>query len=251
MFLKLSDSFSRTSCDSKVQRLGLKRKLSLEIKSLSLRTDFVPGALDHKGLQMLQPPFHATSTATRSLTKALKDALEVQDETPLDELGWYIDRSFVENVYQWIVELHSFDDQLPLAQDMKRAGITSIVLELRFGKEYPMSPPFVRVIRPRFMPFTHGGGGHVTSGGALCMELLTNSGWSAVSSIESVLIQVRLAIMNTEPRPARLAHSERSRDYGVPEAMQAYVRACNTHGWKIPPDFQELANIGASGDMSL
>lgn len=53
-----------------------------------------------------------------------------------------------------------------------------------------MSPPFIRVVRPRFRGFGQGGGGHVTVGGALCMELLTNSGWSAVSSLESVLLQV-------------------------------------------------------------
>jgi ubiquitin-conjugating enzyme E2 Q len=76
-------------------------------------------------------------------------------------------------MYQWIVELHSFDDGLPLAKDMKKAGIKSVVLEIRFGKDFPMSPPFVRVIRPRFLPFMSGGGGNVTAGGAMCMELLT------------------------------------------------------------------------------
>ena len=34
-----------------------------------------------------------------------------------------------------------------------------------------MSPPFVRVIRPRFLGFQQGGGGHVTIGGALCMQV--------------------------------------------------------------------------------
>jgi ubiquitin-conjugating enzyme E2 Q len=176
------------------------------------------------------------------LNRELQTILKVQKASPLHELGWYIDAELVSNVYQWIVELHSFEPTLPLAKDMKVAGVTSIVLEIRFGKDYPHSPPFVRVIRPRFLPFMSGGGGHVTGGGAMCMELLTNTGWSAVSSIEGVLLQVRMAIMNMEPKPARLESTskDRQRDYGTSEAMQAYIRACQTHGWEIPKDFQDF-----------
>jgi ubiquitin-conjugating enzyme E2 Q len=71
-------------------------------------------------------------------------------------------------------------------------------------------------------------------------QLLTNDGWSAVSSIESVLLQVRVAISSLEPRPARLA-SGSSTDYGVGEAVEAYIRACVTHGWTVPVGFKEMA----------
>jgi ubiquitin-conjugating enzyme E2 Q len=184
--------------------------------------------------------------ATQALTRELRTIMKIQDTTPLNELGWYINKDLVKNVYQWIVELHSFDPELPLSKDMSKAGIKSVVLEIRFGRDYPMSPPFVRVIRPRFLPFMAGGGGHVTAGGALCMELLTNSGWTAVSSIEGVLLQVRMAISNLEPKPARLENPSKQsqRDYGVGEAMQAYIRACNAHGWEIPKGFDELGSSG-------
>lgn len=207
-------------------------------------TDFVPGSLDQASLPMLDEPAYATSTATMRINKDLKDLLKIQKQTPLHDLGWYINPELVSNVYQWIVELHSFEAKLPLAKDMKAAGMTSIVLEIRFPKEYPYSPPFIRVIRPRFLPFTQGGGGHVTGGGAMCMELLTNSGWSSVSSIEGVLLQVRLAIMNLEPKPARLETQakQQQRDYSTGEAMEAYIRACRTHGWQVPKDFQEFAS---------
>lgn len=192
------------------------------------RTDFVPGTLDHSILPMLGAPSYATPAATKTLQRELNNTLRVQEDPP-HELGWYIDPNLITNVYQWIVELHSFEDHLPFARDMKSKGLTSIVIEIRFGKDYPISPPFVRVIRPRFLSFMAGGGGHVTAGGALCMELLTNSGWSAVSNIESVLLQVRLAISSTDPRPARLEPGP-PRDYGVGEAVEAFVRACNAHG---------------------
>ncbi|PVH68585.1 hypothetical protein DL98DRAFT_506721 [Cadophora sp. DSE1049] len=206
-------------------------------------TDFVAGSLDQSTLPMLQPPLYATSSATKTLSRNLKEVLAIQAKTPLHELGWYINPDLISNVYQWIVELHSFDTTLPLAQDMKAAGVTSIVLEIRFGKDYPFSPPFVRVIRPRFLPFQAGGGGHVTAGGAMCMELLTNTGWTSVSTIESVLLQVRVEMMNID-RPARLEskHKGAQRDYGTAEAIDAYERSCKMHGWAIPPGFRDFAN---------
>lgn len=208
----------------------------------SPKTNFKPGTLDGSSLPLLAPPSYATISATKALQRDLKTTLKVQDTQPLHELGWYIDPDLISTVYQWIVELHSFDPSIPLAADLKAASLQSVVLELRFSKDYPISPPFVRVIRPRFLPFMAGGGGHVTAGGALCMELLTNTGWSAASSIESVLLQVRMAISSTDPSPARLERSQgkgKVREYAVGEAVDAYVRACRTHGWEIPKDFEQ------------
>lgn len=138
-------------------------------------TDYVPGKLDYSLLPMLAQPSWATPSATRRLMQDFKAVISIQNNTPMHELGWHIDEDKMENMYQWIVELHSFDSTLPLAQDMKKKGISSVVLEMRFGKDYPMSPPFVRVIKPRFLGFQQGGGGHVTAGGALCMEVRPRS----------------------------------------------------------------------------
>ncbi|KAI4106028.1 MAG: hypothetical protein L6R37_002391 [Teloschistes peruensis] len=202
----------------------------------TVETDYVPGMLDETKLPLLEPPAYATTMATKALQRELNSTIKVQDSQPAHELGWYISRDLISNMYQWIVELHSFDAKLPIAEDLKSKGLKSVIMEIRFGKDYPMSPPFVRIIRPRFLSFMAGGGGHVTAGGALCMELLTNSGWSAVSNMESVLLQVRLALSSTEPKPARLEPGL-VRDYGVREAIQAYIRACHAHGWAVPPDF--------------
>ncbi|GAB7356511.1 hypothetical protein MBLNU459_g7260t1 [Dothideomycetes sp. NU459] len=154
-----------------------------DAKQIAPKTDFVPGTLDHDSLVRLPTPDYANIAATKRLQADFRALLKVQQSTPSHELGWYIDPEKFDNVYQWIVELHSFhmqnggDKVLPLVTDMKKHNITSIVLELRFPGSYPMSPPFVRVIRPRFLPFFDGGGGNVTSGGALCMELLTKHHW--------------------------------------------------------------------------
>lgn len=151
---------------------------------------FIPGILDLSDLPQLEFPSYASGGASKRIQSDLKSIIKLQQTQPLDELGFYVDEDRTDNIYQWIVELHSFPDHLPLVKDMKEKNLQSIVLEIRFGSQYPMSPPFVRVIKPRFRGFAQGGGGHVTVGGALCMELLTNSGWSAVSSLESVLLQV-------------------------------------------------------------
>ncbi|KAI9933588.1 hypothetical protein ASPWEDRAFT_116048 [Aspergillus wentii DTO 134E9] len=205
------------------------------------KTDFEPGMLTEDSLPLLTPPEYATTSATKALQQHLKATLKVQQKEPLHQLGWHVDPNLMSTVYQWIVELHSFDATLPLAKDLKNAKLTSVVLELRFPPRFPMAPPFVRVIRPRFLEFNNGGGGHVTAGGAMCMELLTNSGWLPTASIESVLLQVRMAITNMEPRPARLALGSRRMDYSVGEAVEAYKRACMAHGWEIPEDIQRIS----------
>ncbi len=204
-------------------------------------TEFQPGSLDLSKLPRLQPPSWATNTALKNISKEVKKLQKIQKKTPPRELGWYIDFEGLENVFQWIVELHSFDLELPLAQDMQKAGASSIVCEIRFGPQFPYSPPFVRIVRPRFLPFMNGGGGHVTLGGAMCMELLTNSGWSPANSVEAVLLQIRLALCSLDPRPARLETGAPLGDYAIGEAVDSYRRAAATHGWKVPDDLYQTA----------
>lgn len=203
---------------------------------------FQPGTLDWDTLPKLPDPTSASSAALRTLTHEASEMTKIQTGSDLAALGWYIDFGKLTNLLHWIVELHSFDEELPLAQDMERKGCQSIVLEFRFGQGYPLSPPFVRVIRPRFLAFAEGGGGYVTAGGAICSELLTNTGWSPALSLEKVLLQVRLGLCDTE-RPARLnlrSSSLSSTDYGVLEAAEAYKRAASAHGWSVPTDFDSM-----------
>lgn len=54
-----------------------------------------------------------------------------------------------------------------------------------------MSPPFIRVVKPRFRFHT----GHVTVGGSICMESLTPTGWNSARSIESYFVEI-LSLLN-------------------------------------------------------
>lgn len=51
-----------------------------------------------------------------------------------------------------------------------------------------------------------------------------------------------------DPKPARLEGTNRGvrvSEYGVGEAIDAYIRACQVHGWTVPEGFREMA-LGGS-----
>lgn len=154
------------------------------------------------------------------ITKEIKAMLKTQQEVGPTKAGFYFDpERSNDNAFNWVIEIprESFEDGLPLRKDLQKHDIKSILMEIRFGDTYPFSPPFFRVVHPRFLPFIHGGGGHVTGGGSICMDtsrspclshcrsslticffrpahLLTNDGWSSVYSIEAILLQIRIAM---------------------------------------------------------
>ncbi|KAJ7059776.1 hypothetical protein C8F01DRAFT_989503 [Mycena amicta] len=199
-----------------------------------------------KTVEMLMPPpFESTPSATMAVQRELRSMLKEQEaalNSPggLKELGWFMPEEFMgDNLFQWIVEMHSFDETIPIAQDLKRERVNSLIFEIRFPPDFPIAPPFFRIITPRFLPFIHGGGGHVTGGGSICMDLLTSDGWLPSYSIPAVLMQIKLAISNLDPRPARLA-SNWNHPYTVAEALQGFKRAALTHGWTVPNGLDKL-----------
>eukprot|EP01129_Flabellula_baltica_P005290 TRINITY_DN1902_c0_g1_i1.p1 TRINITY_DN1902_c0_g1~~TRINITY_DN1902_c0_g1_i1.p1 ORF type:complete len:333 (-),score=56.25 TRINITY_DN1902_c0_g1_i1:306-1304(-) len=128
-----------------------------------------------------------------------------------------------DNLYHWEVRFFGFEDSGLFADDMNRMGVDYILFHVTFPQSYPFAPPYLRVIRPRFKYLT----GHVTIGGSVCMELLTNKGWSPENTIESVLISVRLQLLEGG---ARLDFNNKS-DYSIQEAKVAFDRLVRVHGW--------------------
>jgi len=188
-------------------------------------------------------PIDSTSMATMSLQRELNAMLKEQEcAKSLRELGWYMPPEFIEdNLYQWIVELHSFDKDLPIAKDLTQKKVNSLVFEIRFPPSFPHSPPFFRILKPRFLPFIQGGGGHVTGGGSICMDLLTADGWLPSYNIPAVLLQIKMAISNPDPKPARLAQNW-DMPYSMREAVEGFKRAASAHGWKIPKELDRLVH---------
>jgi ubiquitin-conjugating enzyme E2 Q len=78
---------------------------------------------------MLPAPDDAAPVATASLQRELARMLKEQEKAPsLTDLGWYMPLDFIDdNLFQWIVELHSFDPTLPIAQDLKTRYIIQVI----------------------------------------------------------------------------------------------------------------------------
>lgn len=106
-----------------------------------------------------------------------------------------------DNIQQWQVHLSSFDESmaaghqlnLDLQQLKSQHGQDFLLMEVTFPQAYPVEPPFLRVVSPRCLWYT----GHVTAGGAICLEVLTSTGspnsWQSDYCVESIL---QVAIMN-------------------------------------------------------
>jgi len=159
-------------------------------------------------------------TASLRLIKDLKSIRRQGDK----ELGFSANpvveaSKSMENLYRWEVRLNDFDGEL--GKDLQKLQKKYVELEMRFSKDYPFAPPFVRVVRPRFKFQT----GHVTMGGSICMELLTNSGWRSTNDIESILIQIRAEMQGGGAR------IENENGYNENEAWEAFYRAAVNHGW--------------------
>jgi len=169
----------------------------------------------------------SSSEATRRLISDVKALLRADSgkngftATPINING-------AENLYVWEVRLFDFEGEL--GKDMKKyeniSGKNYVELKIQFSKDYPFMPPFVRVIEPRFMFRT----GNVTLGGAICMEMLTLTGWRAINSIESIIMTVRSQIGSKESG-GRLDFSTTSSGYTEQEAWTAFYRAAETHRW--------------------
>ena len=74
--------------------------------------------------ELLPPPTEFSITASMALRREFRSMMLEQataiDTDNLATLGWYLPPQHNEdNLYQWLVELHSFDPELPIAKDME------------------------------------------------------------------------------------------------------------------------------------
>ena len=76
----------------------------------------------------------------------------------------------------------------------EKEGKDAILLNMTFKDTFPFTPPFVRVVDPVIS------GGYVLIGGAICMELLTQQGWSSAYTIEAVIIQIAATLVKGKAR---------------------------------------------------
>ena len=154
-------------------------------------------------------------------TSRLLAELQLIKNSSPEKSGFSVSLPQKKNFFIWEVKLFGFEG--PLAEDMKRYKHESIVMEFTFPPDFPWSPPFCRVLRPRFQFLT----GHVTVGGSVCTELLTNSGWKPQTSVESIIVSIRVELMAGNGRldPAN------KKDYQMSEAKDAFERMRRKYNW--------------------
>lgn len=111
-----------------------------------------------------------------------------------------------------------------LYTQLQSKNINNIKLEITVPNRYPFEPPFVRIVYPRFKFRT----GHITLGGSICMEPLSQSGWMPALKIYNILIQIKLLIIEGG---ALLDDTKWNIIYTLSEAKVAYKRMITTHGW--------------------
>jgi ubiquitin-conjugating enzyme E2 Q len=161
--------------------------------------------------------------ATKRLIK------EYETLTKMDPKEYGIEGGPVDddNFYKWRVKFTNFGSDTDLGRDLQRHkksyGTDNVELEVKFPNDFPWSPPFIRVVKPRFAYRT----GHVTVGGSICMEMLTRSGWLPANTIESVLVAIRSEMIEGG---ARLEGT--NFEYTESEAKEAFHRVAQQHGWE-------------------
>merc|ERR1719188_561853 len=137
-----------------------------------------------------------------------------------------------DSLYRWNVKMHAdgFPEDCTLRSELRRfgkehpSGVAAIVMDVHFPDSYPMNPPFIRVVRPRFQFHT----GHITLGGSVCMQLLTTSGWLPSVALETVFVAIRSEMIEGGGR----LDFHNKHDYTAAEAKEAFNRVAERYGWK-------------------
>jgi ubiquitin-protein ligase len=164
---------------------------------------------------------------TRILSKGIKKLVREYKKIKKmkeEEAGFRVEMT-PDNTYLWKVYIFGYDPKSTIGKDMKKLKIKEIEMEVRFPENYPLSPPFIRVISPRFKYQT----GHVTSAGALCMQVLTDKFWSPACSIESLIITIKSEILEGE---GQLDYQKWNIPYTLNEAKSSFIRVARGHGWQ-------------------
>jgi len=224
----LSNLYITDECSHKFDRDALVRYMSeAVITQVAVSCPVCNVSLSIRDIKELMPvipkqgsffPGVASKQATQRISNELSHILKSSPE----KQGYSV-TPVRDNIYLWELKFFNFDPKDPIAQDLHKLRRDHILLHIVFPSTYPLNPPFVRVIRPRFQFRT----GHVTIGGSICTELLTNKGWSAANTIEAVIVSIRAQFLEGG---ARLDLSN-TRDYSEAEAKEAFDRMVQVHGW--------------------
>lgn len=142
------------------------------------------------------------------------------------------------DLYTWDLHLYDFETDQEIAGDLRARNMERLTLRMLFPADYPNSPPFVHMLRPRLREGT----GYVLNGGGICMELLTPSEWSPATSISALVMSVRAMLICGQARLRTASPSAREPDYCVEDARKDFahiVKVHKEHGWTTHRMFKD------------
>ncbi len=169
--------------------------------------------------------------SSRLATTALMQQLKILKKQNTREDGFSAQPK-EDDLYTWDVKLYFDDPETMLSRDLAKIdNVDHLQLEFKFGSSFPQEPPIVRFVSPLII------GGHVSSHGAICMELLTAAGWTPVNSIDAVCIQIRALLIagNARIDVARPLSTER---YTLEGALRDMSSIVFSHGWNLIDRFE-------------
>ena len=188
--------------------------------------NYMMNILDHK----FNSSIHTENATKQNQVSTLRNKRLMKEyktlvEQPTSQLGFKINLPSQDSLELWHIAIQSdgFEGNPKIQEDMKKYNIKEVILEFRFNENYPVQPPFVRILSPRFIYRT----GHITLGGSICMELLTNQGWDITTSVSTVITYVKSAILEGE---GQIDPNSRN-GYTLEEAQDAFNRMLKSHGW--------------------
>ena len=163
--------------------------------------------------------------------RIISDLRAFQKSNPKD-LGFTC-QPYNGSISTWEVRLFEFDKKDPIYADMQRykqeTGKGYIELRVSFPPDYPMVPPFIRLVEPRCKSRT----GRITFGGSICTNILTldEEGWKPMYDFESLFSNIITEMLACEPK-LRIDWNNRT-PYSKEEAIASYRRVASDHGWKV------------------
>ena len=99
-----------------------------------------------------------------------------------------------------------------------------ITLRIHYPFDYPISPPFVYIFKPQISC------AFVFEGGAICMELLTQKGWSQIITIHTLAMSIR-AMLNIGQ--IIIVNNEQTYDYEMARKSFKNLKAYHDkNGWE-------------------
>lgn len=128
----------------------------------------------------------------------------------------------IEPLNRWNVFLSNFNKDTIISSELQKYKYEEVVMELSLSEHYPFTPPFVRIISPRFKGYT----GFITTGGSLCVDILTINGWVPSFNIISLMNQLKVFIRGGIIHPTK-----HMIPYTLKEAQNHYNRTTKIHKW--------------------